>query len=104
MPANADRYYYETRKAAAAAMAKGHSDREALRELLIWTTSRTTAEMVYDYFRRHLDDRRLLSDLIAIALEGEDNGDAPWAAANVIAEFHGELVARDRARTQKAKQ
>ena len=34
----------------------------------------------------------MLRQLIEIALEGEDNGDAPWAAANVITEFPAHLL------------
>jgi len=45
------------------------------------------------YFRQHLHDPNLLSALVTIALEGEDAGDAPWAAANTIEEFPVELLA-----------
>jgi hypothetical protein len=44
------------------------------------------------YFRQHLNDRAMLAKLIEIALEGEDMGDASWAAANVIAEFPADLL------------
>jgi len=86
---------YATR-AAAAAIAKGHSVPAALRELLIWTTDRTTAPEVEAYFGRHLDDANLLNELFAIAREGEDAGDAPWAAANLIAEFPAALLSSHR--------
>jgi len=72
---------------ATAAIAIGHADAKNLRELLIWTTSKSTYPMVMEYFRRHLDDEKLLQSLIEIALEGEDAGDEPWAAANTIVEF-----------------
>ena len=84
---DAERYIAESHKALKIALEMGHSNPGALRELLIGTTSRITYAPVIEYFRGHLTDRHLLRDLIAIALEGEDNGDAPWAAANVITEF-----------------
>ena len=74
------------------AIAKGHGNSKTLRDLLIWTTSTTTAKMVSDYFRRHFNDHKLLRDLMDIALEGDDAGDAPWAAANVIAEFPASML------------
>nr|WP_321360530.1 hypothetical protein [uncultured Hyphomonas sp.] len=87
----------ESHEAAGCAVAKGHGNIENLRELLIWTTSSSTEPLVSSYFRKHLSDRKLLSDLINIALEGEDAGDAPWAAANVITMFPPELLEAHRA-------
>jgi len=84
--------YVSTREALKVALEQGHANPRVLRGLLIGTTSTTSYDPVMDYFRRHLTDRQLLRDLIAIALEGEDNGDAPWAAANVITEFPGTLL------------
>jgi hypothetical protein len=89
-----DDYEKRSRDAASVAISKGHVDAANLRELLIWTTSGTTEPMVSEYFSRHLDDEQLLSALFKIALEGEDSGDAPWAAANIIAEFPATLLAR----------
>jgi len=77
---------------AAKAVAKGHGDDSKLRELLILTTSKTTYAMVSEYFRQHHHDKALLSALVSIALEGEDAGDAPWAAANTIAEFPASML------------
>ena len=73
--------------AARLAISKGHKDPANLRELLIWTTSKPTRTIVDEYFSQHHDDGALLVALIDIALEGEDMGDAPWAAANTIADF-----------------
>ena len=70
----------------------GFCDAASLRQLLIATTSTETYEIAMSYFRAHLDDKELLDALIPIALEGEDAGDAPWAAANVIAEFSATLL------------
>lgn len=53
-----------------------------------------TEPMVSEYFTRHLSDEQLLAALLDIALEGEDAGDAPWAAANIAAEFPAALLAR----------
>ena len=78
---------------ASAAIAKGHKDPDNLRQLLIWTTSSTTSDLVETYFRQHLNDQELLRALVAIAMEGDDAGDAPWAAANVVAEFPAVLLA-----------
>ena len=72
---------------AEAAIARGHRDHENLRTLLICTTSTATSDMVERYFAQHHDDKSLLNDLVSIALEGEDAGDAPWAAANVLSDF-----------------
>jgi hypothetical protein len=91
-----DDYERRTREAAAAAITKGHSDSANLRELLIWTTSTATEPMVAAYFAQHLQDEALLDALFSIAAEGEDMGDAPWAAANVIANFPASLLARHR--------
>lgn len=76
-----------SRKAAAEDIQRGHRDTASLRELLIWTTSKATAETVNAYFRMYHSDRELLRALFKLALEGEDAGDAPWAAANVLADF-----------------
>jgi hypothetical protein len=80
-------YEASSKRAALAAVSKGHGDPENLRELLIWTTSTTTYDLVIAYFRQHLEDSVLVADLVSIALEGEDGGDAPWAAANLLEEF-----------------
>lgn len=89
-----DDYEKRTREQAATAISKGHRDSANLRELLIWTTSMTTEPMVSEYFARHLSDEQLLAALLEIALEGEDAGDAPWAAANIVAEFPAAMLAR----------
>ena len=44
------------------------------------------------YFRSRLNDPELLAALIDIAMEGEDMGDAPWAAANVIEGFPSAML------------
>jgi hypothetical protein len=85
-------YEASSKRAALGAVAKGHGDPENLRELLIWTTSTTTYDTVIAYFRKHLEDPALLADLVSIALEGEDSGDAPWAAANLLEEFPGHIL------------
>src|SRR5262249_41643944 len=74
-----------------------HDDSENLRELLIWTTSKTTVAMVEEYFRQHHGDENLLRALFAIAGEGEDAGDAPWAAANTIADFPASMLKKHKA-------
>jgi hypothetical protein len=89
---DAERYIRNPLDALEAASWQGHSNPDVLRGLLIGTTHKGTFEPVMSYFRKHLLDRKLLSDLAAIALAGEDNGDAPWAAANVITEFPAELL------------
>jgi hypothetical protein len=94
---SSEQYREQAIAAAREAIRKGHRDPGSLRELLIWTTSTATIQMVEDYFAKHDSDADLLSDLIEIALEGEDSGDAPWAAANVLAEFPVELLASHRA-------
>lgn len=85
-------YKDSSKRAAAAAVAKGHADPENLRELLVWTASTATYDLVIAYFRRNLGDAALLAELVSIALEGEDSGDAPWAAANVLEEFPTDLL------------
>jgi hypothetical protein len=60
---------------------------DELRDKLIDTTDARKASAALAFFRLHLNDRDLLAQLFKIALEGEDAGDAPWAAANVIAEY-----------------
>ena len=91
-----DSYREQSIKAASAVLEKGHSDPANLRELLIWTTSKTTCEMVEAYFKKHHADPALLQALFAIAAEGEDAGDAPWAAANTIADFPASMLAKHR--------
>ena len=92
MPASSS-YRDQEIEFAAEAIRKGHRDAENLRALLICTTSETTNQMVKQYFSTHYNDKELLQSLVAIALEGEDSGDAPWAAANVLAEFPAALLA-----------
>jgi len=77
-------YQEREMQAAAAAMARGYQDAAALRELLVWTTSKTTAAGVEEYLKPHLAEASLVDALVAIALEGEDAGDAPWAASNLL--------------------
>jgi hypothetical protein len=74
------------------AVAKGHKDIVSLRELLICTTDKTTVAGANAYFQQHQNDVELLSALMQIALEGDDAGDAPWAAANVIADFPAAML------------
>ena len=81
---------------ATTAIRKGHSDPENLREILIWGTAKATLPLVEDYFAAHFHDKALLGSLVEIALEGDDAGDAPWVAANVIATFPAELLAEHR--------
>lgn len=95
---SSEEYRASTVKAASAAIGKGHRDLANLRELLIWTTSTTTADMVEEYFRAHHNDSVLLEALFSIAEEGEDCGDAPWAAANTLSEFPVDMLAPFRAR------
>ena len=64
---------------------------------MIWTTSKTTVAMVDKYFRQHHHDEELLRALFAIASEGMDAGDAPWAAANTIADFPASMLKKYRA-------
>ena len=87
-----DNYKNERRKAFAEAAAKGYEHPESLRELLICTTDTTTAPMAEVYFAEHRSDPKLLQLLVEIALEGEDAGDAPWAAANTIADFPASML------------
>lgn len=89
-------YGERERRAAQAAIERGHKDPTNLRELLIWTTSRTTAATIDAYFAAHLYDPELLDALISIALEGDDAGDAPWAAANTLAMFPAPMLMRYR--------
>jgi hypothetical protein len=65
---------------------------DSLRDQLIATTDMTKASETMAFFQLHLNDRELLAKLVEIALEGEDAGDAPWAAANVIAEYPSALL------------
>jgi len=65
---------------------------KTLRDWLIMTTSTETFDSAMEHFRGQLQNPKLLSEPIDIALEGEDMGDAPWAAANVIAEFPAALL------------
>ena len=82
-----DKLNAEQQKYASECIARGHQDHENLRELLILTTNNATVAMIDRYFAKHHHDSELLSQLMKIAKEGEDNGDAPWAAANTIADF-----------------
>lgn len=84
-------------QAAAAAIAKGHGDPVSLRELLVWTNSKTTRASIEAYFRMHHDDEDLLRALFAVAAEGEDAGDGPAAAASQIAQFPAAMLAPHRA-------
>lgn len=84
-----------------ASLAKGHEDQANLRQLLICTTSKTTAEAAEAYFLAHHGDGDLLQSLINIALEGDDAGDAPWAAANVLSEFSASMLQRHEAALTK---
>ena len=85
-------YADQRRRVCEAAAARGYEDPASLRELLICTTSTVTAPMAEAYFAERRNDPKLLSLLVAIALEGEDAGDAPWAAANTIADFPAEML------------
>lgn len=78
------------------AIKTGHRDQANLRDLLILTTNTVTVDLVMAYFRSHHRDQQLLSDLVDIALEGEEMGDAPWAAANVLSEFPVTLLSEHR--------
>lgn len=80
-----------------AALSKGHKNEASLRTLLICTTSKTTVEAANKYFAGHHQDSQLLDSLVAIALEGEDSGDAPWAAANILAEFPASMLKKHEA-------
>jgi hypothetical protein len=85
-------YAASSKRAALAAIEKGHVDPENLRELVVWTTSTTTYDAVIAYFRQHLDDPAFLAQLVSLALEGDDAGDAPWGAANLLEEFPEHLL------------
>lgn len=87
-----DEYRQRSLTAARAAVMLGHNDIRDLREILIWTTSSVTAELVEAYFAEHLDDRELVASLVSIALEGDDAGDAPWAAANTLTAFSSAML------------
>jgi hypothetical protein len=65
---------------------------DELRDKLIETTDSTKADAAMGFFRERLNDPVTLARLVEIALEGEDMGDAPWAAANVIAEYPALLL------------
>jgi hypothetical protein len=82
-------------------VAEGHADLNNLRELLILTTNKTTFDTVNAYFNKLHHDSKLLANLIQIALEGEDAGDAPWAAANIVAEFPSMMLAKHRREIEK---
>lgn len=70
-------YADERRRVCEAAGSNGYEAPDSLRELLICTTSTVTASMAEAYFAERRNDARLLNLLVAIALEGEDAGDAP---------------------------
>jgi hypothetical protein len=67
-------YDVERRRVCEAAAARGYEDPASLRELLICTTSTVTAPMAEAYFAESRNDPKLLSILVAIALDGEDAG------------------------------
>jgi hypothetical protein len=90
-------YDERCRRAVADALARGHADPANRRQILVWTTNKATAPTVEAYFAHHRNDPRLLQSLIAIALEGEDAGDTPWAAANTIAHYPGAMLRAHRA-------
>jgi len=75
----------------------GHKDVAILRELLICKTIKISDSIVAPYFNHFLDDEELLKNLLEIALEGDDSGDAPWAAANVISNFPATLLSNYKA-------
>jgi hypothetical protein len=85
-------YEDHCREAVADAVARGHSDPANLRQILIWTTNRKTAPTAEAYLAEHRADPELLKALVSIALEGEDAGDGPWAAANAIADYPGIML------------
>ena len=88
-----DTSYREWRlRVVAEAVAKGHRDPANLRELSICTTDRDTAPVAEKYFAEHRQDADLLRSLVEVALEGDDAGDAPWAAANIIESFPGSML------------
>src|SRR5262245_50647301 len=93
-----------SRSQLADAIAKGHKDPDNLRELLIWTTSKITVSDAEAYFVAHHQDPELVDALIKIALEGEDAGDAPWAAANVLSGFPATMLRKHRAALQRLAQ
>ncbi len=85
------------RQRAAHFIAKGHKDIYCLRELLILTTNKISGPTIEEYFRSNHHDQELLQNLIDIALEGEDAGDAPWAAANTLVDFPAAMLEIHRA-------
>jgi hypothetical protein len=85
----------------ATSIAKGHRDPASLREILICTTSKTTVADAEAYFVVHHQDPDLVEVLIKIALEGEDAGDAPWAAANVLSEFPAPMLRKHQTALQE---
>jgi hypothetical protein len=89
---SSDEHREETLMAARSALARGHQDAKNLREILIWTTSKTTSDLVEAYFAEHLNDSKLIEALVSIALEGDDAGDAPWAAANTLTRFPAAML------------
>jgi hypothetical protein len=95
------RYGQERMRAVTQAAARGHHDQRSLRELLISTTDRNTAPVATAYFAEHRQDSELLRALMNIALEGEDAGDAPWAAANTIADFPANMLLPHRESLEK---
>jgi hypothetical protein len=68
-----------------------------IRDKLIETTDQRKAQAAMAFFKERLNDSATLAALVDIALEGEDMGDAPWAAANVIAEYPAALLRRHEA-------
>jgi hypothetical protein len=82
---------------AAAYISIGHNKPDNLRRLLICTSSVSTRPMVEQYFEQHHNDKELLRSLVKIALEGDESGDAPWCAANVLSDFPAGMLAEHRA-------
>ncbi|MBI1200387.1 MAG: hypothetical protein GC203_21210 [Phenylobacterium sp.] len=68
-----------------------------LRTKLIDTTDQRKAGAAMTFFEARMNDGATLAALVEIALEGEDAGDAPWAAANIIAEYPATLLKRHEA-------
>jgi hypothetical protein len=87
MSSEQSNYQQWLRDRASHCIAEGHADPTNLRELLILTTNKTTFGIVNGYFNKHQNDSALLANLVKIALEVEDAGDASWAATNIIAGF-----------------
>jgi hypothetical protein len=85
-------YVRERLRMVAEAASKGHRDPCSLRELLIYTTDTNTGPIALAYFAQHREYPDLLRSLVNIALKGEHAGDAPWAAANIIADYPAKML------------